>query len=211
MGIWLWGWCGHPRGCTAQTERGCGHRWMARGATAARASVGKDLQRCPAPARCVSELRTCSSGVFPFDAFGTFFVSKVSVLSGVTRKARPQHNIIILVCFPFSPADRMAQTGSFSNLAVEIKICLETGLIKFFYFFFLSILRPIISLKSQSSRLLLSSICRSCNRCSVATGILGYASRSWLRAVPVFLPVPALGLAPPDNPLAAWSEVMLLP
>lgn len=35
---------------------------------------------------------------------------------------------------------------------------------------------------------------------------MGYTSRSLLRAVPVFLPVPGLRLAPPDILLAAWSE-----
>lgn len=72
----------------------------------------------------------------------------------------------------------------------------------FLGFFCLSIFRPIISLKLWASQLLLSCIFRSSNQCSVTTSALGYTSLSLLRAVPVFLPVPAQQLAPP----AAWSE-----
>lgn len=156
-----------------------------------RCCIHKGLQRYLDPARCVPELRACSSGVFfASAAFGSFFISKVPVLSGMAQKAWPQHNIIAVVHFHFSPADRMAETRPYSNLGVEIKIWSEAGLINFFFLFPLSIFRPIISLKSQTSQLLPSSICRSCNHCSAAAGTPGCTSRSSLRAVPVFLPVP---------------------
>lgn len=91
------------------------------------------MQRCLDPARCVPELRACSSGVFfASAAFGSFLISKVPVLSGMAQKVWPQHNIIAVVHFHFSPADRMAETRPYSNLGVEIKIRSEAGLINFF-------------------------------------------------------------------------------
>lgn len=76
------------------------------------------FQGCPAPTRCDSELRMCFSGVF----FRLHHLGVSSFLKALhclewLGKDSPNTKIQILMCFSFSPADRMAEACPLSRLA----------------------------------------------------------------------------------------------